>query len=84
MSFYEDEILRELEVGEVYTAYQLRFFLTDNDNVILLLDDSQINDISNIKYKVRNKIEKYIHQQSPINYRTYLIPNSKSVIYEIE
>lgn len=84
MTYFHDEVPKELKVDEVYTSREILTFLYENKDAIILADISHITDNSHIRYKVLRKIEKYVHRQSETNYRTYRIPNSETAIYELE
>ncbi|NGY82216.1 hypothetical protein F6Y03_10915 [Bacillus megaterium] len=81
---YEDEILRELKEDSNYTSREIKNFIHDNKNAIILCNTLQITDDSQIQYKVIRRIQKYIHKQVDGQYGVYRIPSSESVIYEIE
>ncbi|MDP1471799.1 hypothetical protein Q8G32_28580 [Priestia megaterium] len=79
-----DEVLRDLKEDSIYTSREIKNFIHDNRNALILCDNSQITDDSKIQYKVIRRIENYIHKQVDGRYGVYHIPSSVSVIYEIE
>ncbi|MCJ7840499.1 hypothetical protein MUB24_06105 [Lederbergia sp. NSJ-179] len=83
MTYYEDEILNELEVGEDYTSRQVLIFLYENKNATILSDSGRITNSNEIKYRVVGRKDKYIHTSRDHD-RVYTIPNETSKIYEIE
>ncbi|MBP1083512.1 hypothetical protein ACFFJQ_06985 [Bacillus capparidis] len=80
MSIYDDEIPRDLEVNKVYTSLQIRDFLTKNDNILIITEDSWSS--SDQKYKVVSRSEDFVHKRS--NEFRHIVPNRKSRIYKIK
>ncbi|MFJ7471132.1 hypothetical protein ACIQWI_21555 [Peribacillus frigoritolerans] len=80
MSFYEDEIPKDLEVGEEYTSRQIQIFLQVKRNIIVLEDSGFLPDSDEFKYKVTNKSSKYVHRNDN---NSYIIPSIETVIYEV-
>ncbi|WP_340373276.1 hypothetical protein [Peribacillus sp. FSL E2-0218] len=81
MTYYEDEIPEDLVTGEVYTSREIKIFLQENRNIVVLADYDFLPDNNKIKYVIKNNISKYIHRNEN---HTYMIPSIESVIYEIE
>ncbi|MBK5446051.1 hypothetical protein [Peribacillus sp. TH24] len=81
MSYYEDEVPVDLETGEVYTSRAIQIFLQEKRNIIVLADHDHLPNSDEVKYVVKNKISKYLHRNEN---RTYMIPSTESVIYEIQ
>lgn len=83
MTYYEDEILHKLNIGEQYTQKQLRIFVVENSSAIVISKScSQFTEYSKITHKVLDIIEGYEHKGD--NVRTYHIPNKQSKIYIVE
>lgn len=83
MSYYEDEILRELTINEKYTEKQLAIFVVENIDVIVISKSSrQFIDYSKKEHQVIDIIEGYIHKGE--NRDTYHIPNGTKRIYVVD
>lgn len=60
---YEDEIPKELKVGNVYTAQQIKHFLIKSSDVIILSDmPVQEHLAKDEQFKVTRKVEGYIRE----------------------
>ncbi|MFB4471811.1 hypothetical protein ACDI16_02435 [Oceanobacillus caeni] len=84
MSYYESEILKELEEGEIYTSRQIDIFFFENRDVVILCDTNHISDSTDIKYTVVKRSERYIHKQSEVTYGSRVLPSRQSRVYELE
>jgi hypothetical protein len=85
MTYYADEVPKELKLNEIYTSRELYLYLMDNPkNTIILGENSLLTDSTEIKYKIVDIKEKFLHSKSKNSYKTYLIPSTKSIIVEIE
>ncbi|THE09940.1 hypothetical protein E1I69_20450 [Bacillus timonensis] len=85
MSYYEDEVPKSLDLNAEYTAREIYLFMIENKNVMILMDSVHLNhNDRDHKFKVVDIKENYIHRQAENSYRTHLIPNKKTRIYEIE
>ena len=85
MSYFEKEILKELIVGEAYTPRQLKIFLENSVNVLVLSkSDSNLrfNDESK-KLRILDKIEAYAHTHNRRN-NVHALPSEKSIVYVVE
>lgn len=85
MGYYESEILKELIVDELYTPRQLRIFLENSVNVLILSkSDSNLrfNDDSK-KLRILDKIEAYAHTYNRAK-NAHELPNAKSIVYVVE
>jgi hypothetical protein len=83
MTYFEDEILHELHVGELYTQRQIAIFLAENkDNIVISKSCKYFQKWSTNKHKVLQIIEGYEHRCN--NDRTYHIPDilSKFIILD--
>lgn len=84
MSYYEDEIPKELTLDGKYTSRQIYLFMIENKDVIILSDSVHLSFSSNdIEYMVKAKKENFIHKLADNSYKTHMIPNRKTRIYEI-
>ena len=83
MAYYEDEILRELILGEKYTPKQLIIFLVENDNATVISKScNHFVEFSNQKHTVLEIIEGFEHRGE--DHRTYHIPGKKTKIYIVD
>ena len=83
MTYYEDEILHELTIGQQYSEKQLRIFLVENtDATVISKSCSQFNEYSKLTHKVLNIIKGYEHKGD--NGGTYHIPSKQFKIYIVE
>jgi hypothetical protein len=81
---YEDEILKDLEKGNVYTSREIASIVYggNRDAVILCEDTSRFDENDReSKFKVIDKLNTFIHRNENYN---YVIPNSKKVIYVVK
>lgn len=83
MSYFEDEILKDIEINKEYTSRQVQIFLHENKDVVLISDRNNIVNDNKIKYRVIRRIDKYIHRISSTS-RNHILPNNITRIYEIE
>lgn len=85
MAYFEDEILKELVVGEAYTSRQLRIFVIESKNVLVLSksESNFMNSNETRKLQVLDKIEAFAHKADNQS-ATYLIPNTRSIIYIVQ
>lgn len=84
MSYYEDEIPKELKVGEKYTGRQLLIYSLNNSNVYLFSKSCQrFAEWDENNYKISSILDGYLHY-SDVSQATYHIPNAVSTIYIIE
>ncbi|WP_342488553.1 hypothetical protein MKX67_18400 [Cytobacillus sp. FSL W7-1323] len=83
MSYYADEVPKELILNSEYTSRQIYLFMLDY-RAIILSNNIHLTDDNQIKYKVIDIKEKYIHKLTDNGYRTQLLPQTKTKIYEIE
>ncbi|MED1607766.1 hypothetical protein P4U90_20815 [Cytobacillus kochii] len=82
MSNYAD-VPKELVLNSEYTSRQIYLFMLDY-RAIILSDNIHLTDDNEIKYKVIDIKEKYIHRLTDTGYRTQLLPQNTTKIYEIE
>ena len=84
MAYYEDEILRELNVGEEYTSRQIAILIQENKNATILSKSiGQFSTSSDRKIKLLDKIEAYKHYYDQRSF-SYMVPSSKSTTYIFE
>ncbi|MEK5521586.1 hypothetical protein [Heyndrickxia sp. FSL W8-0423] len=85
MSFFEDEILNDLKVGEIYTEREITSIIYFKDNVVILCQESSQFHSSNTetKYKVLDRTETFVHTRDARS-QSYILPNEKTIIYKIE
>jgi hypothetical protein len=81
MTYFEDEILRELQIGELYTSRQLRIFIENNNAVIITRSNCQLSEYSDHSFIVKEIIEGYEHR---LHNFSYYIPNSENKYYIVE
>ena len=82
MFFIKGELLSDLNEGIQYTEKQLIEFLTDNENIAIIGEESKhLNGISSRKHTILKKFDGYIHNASS---GTYRIPVNKKHIYFID
>ncbi|WP_026678204.1 hypothetical protein [Fictibacillus gelatini] len=84
MSYYEDEVPQDLELNCEYTSREIYLFMIENKNVMILSDSVHLSydDRSN-KYKIVDIKENFIHKQAENSYKSHMIPNNKTRIFEI-
>lgn len=83
MTYYEDEILRELNIGKKYTQKQLSIFVVENINTVIISKTcNELNDYSQKMHEVIEIIKGYEHKGD--RQRTYHIPSSKTTIYIVD
>lgn len=80
MTYFEDEILHELHIGESYTARQLRIFIENNNAVIITRQNCQLSENSDYAFMVKDIIEGYEHR---LHDYTYHIHNSTTKFYVV-
>ncbi|WP_192797660.1 MULTISPECIES: hypothetical protein [unclassified Bacillus (in: firmicutes)] len=63
MSYYDNEVRKELEVEKVYTGRELAIFMDNaRDNIMVLCDQNRSFDMnSEDKYKIFNRLDTYSH-----------------------
>lgn len=82
MSYYDDEIKKELDQGEEYTEREIASLLYYREGSKVLSDDvSQFHSTGQKKFIVENKFEAFLHQCID---RKYQIPNFKEYIYVVK
>jgi hypothetical protein len=79
---YEDEIPKKLVVGEKYSAEQMKFYITDNDVVVLSKDPVSFFTPSIKKFVVTKIDEAFVHEKAGIG--GYRSSDKKKRIYTIE
>ncbi|MGM9978995.1 hypothetical protein CYL18_14345 [Pradoshia eiseniae] len=85
MTFYEDEVPESLELNEVYTANQIGIYLNTHKRTVILTDFNHFAyDSNDLKFKIVNKIERYVHRYSDNDSYALSIPNKKSEVIEIK
>ena len=83
MGYFEHEILNELNIGESYTQRQLRIFIVENCDVVLISKScTRFEDNSSERLKVLDIIEGYQHKVSESH--CYSLPSLKNKIYIVE
>lgn len=84
MRYYENEVLKELVVGEEYTERQISIFVRGNKNALVI--SQSVSSFSEIieskKLRVMNKFESYVHQSN--KQYGYIQPNAKNFVYIVE
>lgn len=84
MSYYEDEILKELKVGEKYTGRQLLIYSLNNYDTCLLSKSCQRFTENNERaYRILDVFKGYLHN-SHSSGAIYRIPSTVSTIYIVE
>ncbi|NRD80193.1 hypothetical protein HPT25_22945 [Bacillus sp. BRMEA1] len=80
---YDNEIFTDLEKGNVYSARDIAGFLNFKQNITILCSDTDFfnSDDANVKFKIREKLETFIHSNNIVG---YIKPNVKSLIYIVE
>ncbi|HDR8160689.1 TPA: hypothetical protein QC072_003575 [Bacillus cereus] len=83
MAYYENEILKELTVGETYTEGQIADLLqTDRTKSLILCDSlSRFDPTGNAKFKVIDRYDTYIHKNDDFAYH---IPSRKTIVYIVK
>ncbi|MGE7119633.1 hypothetical protein ACQKIC_05445 [Peribacillus sp. NPDC046944] len=85
MSYFEDEVPKTLELGNEYSSREIYLYMIENRDVIILSESVHLDyNSSTLKYKVTDVKENFIHKQADTGYRTHMIPNRKTKIYEIK
>lgn len=81
-SYYESEILKELEVGEIYSERDIRGFISSKRDVTILCPNTWQFDSNNryTKYKVLDMFKTYLHQKVNGNYK---INTDEKTVYKI-
>ncbi|MGN4714115.1 hypothetical protein ACTFR9_26810 [Bacillus cereus group sp. MYBK222-1] len=66
MSYYDNEVRKELEVGEVYKEREIAIFMDNaRDNVMVICDLNRSFDMdSEDKYKVFDRLDTNVHTHS--------------------
>ena len=83
MAYYENEILRELNLGEMYTPKQLMIFVVENSNTTVISKScNHFVEFSTQKHTVLEIIEGFEHRGE--DHRTYHIPGKKTKIYIVD
>lgn len=79
MAFFEDEIIKDLEVGNTYTEREISSILYFKDNTMVICEDTKHfkSDNTVSKYKVLERTEAYIHEKR----NNYVIPNGTTIVY---
>ncbi|MBD5798601.1 MULTISPECIES: hypothetical protein [Bacillus] len=83
MVYCDDEILKELTVGKIYSERQISSLLhTDRTKSLVLCDSvSRFGDSETERFQVMGKYETYIHKNEDYSYH---IPSRKTMVYVIE
>ncbi|UNP78395.1 hypothetical protein MN033_09535 [Bacillus nitratireducens] len=83
MAYYEDEIKKDLQVGETYTEREIASIIYFDVKGSLVICDSisQFNSSGNRKFKVDDRLEQYVHQHIGDSYR---IPSEKSKVFVVK
>lgn len=79
---FQNDTLKELEVGKTYSSRELWYFLNFNDVTILSEDAAQFSESEDFKFKVIDCKETYIHSIS--DDQIYIIPESQKKVYIIK
>lgn len=84
MQYYEDEVLKELEVDQEYTERQIKIFVSNNKNDLVISNRaSRFSDNKDSsKLRVFKKDVAYVHQFNK-ELDGYVPPNSQKIIYYI-
>ena len=81
MSYYDDEIKKELEEGLEYTEREIASLLYFKEgSTVLSPDTSNFSSNGTKMYVVANKFEVFLHQCKDL---TYQMPNQKKFIYVV-
>lgn len=84
MAYYENEILKELNVGEKYTGRQLLIYLLNHSDAYLFSKSTkQFVEWDDKTYKVLEIIKGYLHHSDSIQV-TYHIPSAETTAYIVE
>ncbi|TCN25498.1 hypothetical protein [Mesobacillus foraminis] len=81
MAYFEDEIKKDLVLGEIYTSREISSLLSFSNVVVLCEDVSYFNDTSDMKFKVINKTESYIHRNEN---HSYHFSNNRSRVFTVK
>jgi hypothetical protein len=84
MAFYEDEIKKELHVGEVYTEKEISSIVYFSSHVILCKDKRQFRVEGSGQFKVVDEMDTYIHVNDMNGRGAYKIPSSIQKVYVVE
>lgn len=85
MTYFDDEVPSALELNNVYTANEIRIYLQTHENTVILTDFNHVAyDSNDLKFKVVNKTESYVHRYSDNDSYSLHIPNNKSEVIEIK
>jgi len=85
MSFYEDEIKKELNLGEVYTEREISSIVYFSPHMILCKDKRQFSPTGNWSFKVVDKMDTYVHVNDQNGRGAYRVPPmDKKTVYVIE
>jgi len=79
---YEDEIPKELKIGETYSVDQLKFFITDNNVIVLSKNPVSFFTPSIQKFVVTEIKEAFVHESAGMG--GYRSSDNKKRIYTIE
>jgi hypothetical protein len=79
MSYSESEIPEKLEEGKIYKGKQIKIFLIENPNIIII-SENDLNILDNKNYRIEEIKKGYIHDQKD---RVYQIPSIEKTIYII-
>ncbi|WP_034757879.1 hypothetical protein [Rossellomorea vietnamensis] len=84
MTYFEDEVPKDLELNGEYSSREIYLFMIENDKVMILSDSVHLDyNARDIMYRVTDKKQNFIHKKAENSYRTHMIPNRKTNIYEI-
>lgn len=85
MSVYDDEILYELKLNEVYSSQQLRDLISfsKGKNIIISEDTSVFVDNGPRKYQVVSIHDAYVHKAND-NETVYRMPIVKNNVYIVK
>lgn len=82
MAYFEDEIKKDLEVGEIYTSSEIASILYFSSSSIVLCEDtSHFHKTNDVHYKVLNKMETFLHKNERFSYS---IPSKKTKIFIVK
>ncbi|MBT2735150.1 hypothetical protein [Bacillus sp. ISL-7] len=83
MSYYESEILNDLEIGEIYTSRDIASIVYYKRNSIILCEDTSNfrSEDTETKFKVIDRMETFIHKNER---SSYVMNNTKQLIYVVK
>jgi pyridoxal/pyridoxine/pyridoxamine kinase len=78
MAYFEDEVLHELEINQVYTVRQLKVFIAENKDAMILSSCPYFDANSRQLYIIESKMEMFSHIGEN---STYNVTDMKRRIY---